>query len=60
VIASIVSSAWLLDQPAPIDMRPVLGPALISLALCAVLAGSHLSESRLLRGDWVVRLGKVS
>jgi peptidoglycan/LPS O-acetylase OafA/YrhL len=59
-VAWIISSAWLTDQPGPIRMREVLGRLIISLASGAMLYGCLHSESKLLTGTWVVRLGKVS
>jgi peptidoglycan/LPS O-acetylase OafA/YrhL len=59
-VAWIISSAWLTDQPGPIRMREVLGRLIISLAAGAMLYGCLHSESKLLTGTWVVRLGKVS
>jgi peptidoglycan/LPS O-acetylase OafA/YrhL len=56
----VVSSAWLNEQPGPVDMRMVLGRLVVSLAAGAILYGCLHSRSRLVRGDWVVRLGKIS
>jgi peptidoglycan/LPS O-acetylase OafA/YrhL len=56
----IVSSRWLNEQPGPVDMRMVLGRLMVSLAAGAILYAGLDSRSRLLRGDWVLRLGKVS
>ena len=58
--AWILSSAWLVEQPGPIDMRMALGRLIISLAAGAILCGCLHSQSKLLRGAWVVQLGKVS
>jgi peptidoglycan/LPS O-acetylase OafA/YrhL len=56
----IASSAWLIDQPGPVDMRAVLGRLVASLGATAILYACLGSRSRLVRSDWVVRLGKIS
>ncbi len=56
----IAASMWLIDQPGPVDMRTVLGRLVISLGAVLILYACLGSSSRLLRSDWVVRLGKVS
>lgn len=56
----IVSSAWLVEQPGPVDMRMAVGKLITSLGAGAILYGCLNSETKLLRGAWVVRLGKVS
>lgn len=56
----VVSSAWLNEQPGPVDMRMVLGRLIVSLAAGAILYACLHSNSKLVRGDWVVRLGKIS
>jgi peptidoglycan/LPS O-acetylase OafA/YrhL len=56
----VVSSAWLNEQPGPVDMRMVLGRLIVSLAAGAILYACLHSHSKLVRGDWVVRLGKIS
>ena len=56
----IVSSAWLNEQPGPLDMRMVCGRLIVSLAAAAILYAGLDSRSSLLRGAWVVRLGKIS
>jgi peptidoglycan/LPS O-acetylase OafA/YrhL len=56
----IVSSAWLNEQPGPVDMRMVWGRFIVSLSAGAILYACLHSHSRLVRGDWVVRLGKIS
>jgi peptidoglycan/LPS O-acetylase OafA/YrhL len=56
----IASSAWLIDQPGPLDMRAVLGRLVASVGAVAILYAGLGSRSRLVRGDWVVRLGKIS
>jgi peptidoglycan/LPS O-acetylase OafA/YrhL len=60
LVGWIASSAWLTDQPGPINMREVPGRLIISLAAGAMLYGCLYSRSKLLTGAWVVRLGKVS
>ena len=56
----IVAGLWLNEQPGPVDLRMVLGHLLVAVAAGAILyAGLH-SHSPLLRGAWVVRLGKIS
>ncbi len=60
VIGWMVSSAWLVEQPGPISGRMVLGRLIISLGSGAILYGCLHSHSTLLRGSWVVKLGKVS
>jgi peptidoglycan/LPS O-acetylase OafA/YrhL len=56
----IVSSARLNEQPGPVDMRMVWGRLVVSLSAGAMLYACLGSHSKLLRGDWVVRLGKIS
>lgn len=56
----VVSSAWLNERPGPLDMRMVWGRLLVSLASGAILYAGLDSRSKLLRGDWVVLLGKIS
>jgi peptidoglycan/LPS O-acetylase OafA/YrhL len=56
----MVSSIWLNEQPGPVDIRMVLGRLLVALAAGAILYAALDSRSRLLRGDWVLRLGKIS
>jgi peptidoglycan/LPS O-acetylase OafA/YrhL len=56
----VISSAWLNEQPGPVDMRMVLGRLIVSLAAGAILYACLHSRSQLVRGDWVVRLGKIS
>jgi len=57
---SIVASAWFLDQQGSIDMRAVFGRLIISIASGAILYGSLYSRNSLVKGRWVVRLGKIS
>ena len=56
----VVSSAWLNEQPGPVDMRMVLGRLIVSLAAGAILYACLHSHSKLVRGYWVVQLGKIS
>ena len=56
----VVSSAWLNEQPGPVDMRMVWGRLIVSLCAGAILYACLDSHSRLVRGSWVVRLGKIS
>jgi peptidoglycan/LPS O-acetylase OafA/YrhL len=56
----VASSAWLNEQPGPVDMRMVLGRLVVSVSAGAILYACLHSHSRLVRGDWVVRLGKIS
>ncbi len=56
----VASSAWLNEQPGPVDIRMVLGRLIVSLAASAILYACLHSHSRLVRGEWVVRLGKIS
>ena len=64
----IAASAWLGDQPGPFDMRTVPGRLvilvgarlLISVGAAAILYACLGSRSRLVRSNWVVRLGKIS
>jgi peptidoglycan/LPS O-acetylase OafA/YrhL len=56
----IAASAWLVEQPKGVNMRMVLGRTVVALASGAILYGSLSSRSRLLRGRWVVQLGKRS
>jgi peptidoglycan/LPS O-acetylase OafA/YrhL len=60
LIGWMVSSAWLVEQPGPITARMVLGRLIISLGSGAILYGCLHSHSKLLRGRWVVSLGKIS
>jgi peptidoglycan/LPS O-acetylase OafA/YrhL len=56
----IASSAWLNEQPGPVDIRMVLGRLIVSLSAGAILYACLHSHSRLVRGAWVVQLGKIS
>jgi peptidoglycan/LPS O-acetylase OafA/YrhL len=56
----LASSAWLNEQPGPVDIRMVLGRLIVSLAAGAILYACLHSHSKLVRGEWVVRLGKIS
>ena len=56
----IVSAAWLNEQPGPVDIRMVLGRLIVSLAAGAILYACLDSRQQLLRGKWVVQLGKIS
>jgi peptidoglycan/LPS O-acetylase OafA/YrhL len=56
----VISSAWLNEQPGPVDLRMVLGRLIVSLAAGAILYACLHSHSQLVRGAWVVRLGKIS
>jgi peptidoglycan/LPS O-acetylase OafA/YrhL len=56
----ITSSAWLADRPGPVTMAMPLGRLIISLASAAILCGCLYSRNPLLRGRWVVELGKRS
>jgi peptidoglycan/LPS O-acetylase OafA/YrhL len=56
----VASSAWLNEQPGPVDIRMVLGRLVVSLAAGAILYACLHSHSKLVRGEWVVRLGKIS
>jgi peptidoglycan/LPS O-acetylase OafA/YrhL len=56
----ISASAWLTDQPGPVDMRAVLGRLVVSVGGVLILYACLGSRSRLVRSDWVVRLGKIS
>jgi peptidoglycan/LPS O-acetylase OafA/YrhL len=58
--AWILASAWLLEQPGPVDMRMVLGRFMASVAAGAILLGCLHSRSQLLRAPWIVKMGKVS
>ncbi len=60
IVAWVVASAWLTDQPGPISFREVPGRLMVSLAAGAMLYACLYSSSRLLVSNWVVRLGKVS
>ena len=60
IIAWVIASAWLTDQPGPISFREVPGRLMVSLAAGAMLYASLYSTSRFLVSDWIVRLGKVS
>jgi peptidoglycan/LPS O-acetylase OafA/YrhL len=56
----VASSAWLNEQPGPVDMRMVWGRLVVSLSAGAILYACLGSQCRLVRGGWVVRLGKIS
>ncbi len=56
----IVSSARLNEQPGPVDMRMVWGRLIVSLSAGAILYACLNSHHQLVRGSWVVRLGKIS
>jgi peptidoglycan/LPS O-acetylase OafA/YrhL len=56
----IASSGWLIDQPGPLDMRAVLGRLVSSVGAVAILYAGLGSRSRLVRSNWIVRLGKIS
>ncbi len=56
----VVSSAWLNEQPGPVDIRMVLGRLIVSLSAGAILYAALHSHSWIVRGSWVVRLGKIS
>jgi peptidoglycan/LPS O-acetylase OafA/YrhL len=56
----IVSSAWLIEQPGKVSMPWVVGRLLVSVASGAILYACLHSRSKLVRGGWVVRLGKIS
>jgi peptidoglycan/LPS O-acetylase OafA/YrhL len=60
VIAWIGSSAWMTDNPGPISMRMVLVRLIVSVASGAILYGCIHSNARVLTGNYVVRLGKIS
>jgi peptidoglycan/LPS O-acetylase OafA/YrhL len=60
LIGWIVSSAWLIELPGPVSMRWALGRLIVSLASGAILYACLHSRSKLLGGNWVVRLGKIS
>ena len=60
LVGWIAASAWLIDQPGPISMRMMLGRLIVSLASGSILYGCLYSRSHLLRGRWVVQLGKRS
>jgi peptidoglycan/LPS O-acetylase OafA/YrhL len=60
LVGWVSSSAWLNEQPGPLDMRMVWGRLVVSLASGAILYAGLDSRSNLLRGAWVVRLGKIS
>jgi peptidoglycan/LPS O-acetylase OafA/YrhL len=56
----VVSSAWLNEQPGPVDMRMVVGRLIVSLSAGAILYAALHSHSWIVRGSWVVQLGKIS
>jgi peptidoglycan/LPS O-acetylase OafA/YrhL len=60
VTAWVGSSAWITDNPGPISMRMVLVRLIVSIASAAILYGCIHSNTRLLTGNYVVRLGKIS
>jgi peptidoglycan/LPS O-acetylase OafA/YrhL len=54
----ISSSAWLIDQPGPVDMRTVLGRLVISVGAIAILYACLGSRSGLAWSGWVVRMAR--
>ena len=60
LVGWIASSAWLIEQPGVLDIRMVWGRLIVSLAAGAILYACLHSRSKLLRGEWLVRLGKIS
>jgi peptidoglycan/LPS O-acetylase OafA/YrhL len=56
----IASAAWLNEQPGPVGIRMVLGHLIVALAAGAILYACLHSRNLLVRGDWVVQLGKIS
>jgi peptidoglycan/LPS O-acetylase OafA/YrhL len=56
----IAASAWLIDQPGPVDMRAVLGRLVASVGAVAILYAGLGNRSCLVRSEWVVWLGKIS
>jgi peptidoglycan/LPS O-acetylase OafA/YrhL len=58
--AWVISSAWLNEQPGPVDMRMVLGRLIVSLAAGAILYACLGSHSKVARDSRVVGLGKIS
>jgi peptidoglycan/LPS O-acetylase OafA/YrhL len=60
LVGWIEASARLSDFVGPASLRMVFDRMLISLASAAILYGCLYSHSKLITGDWVVRLGKIS
>ncbi len=60
LIFLVAATALIMKEPEPVTMRMILGRLMISLASVAILYGCLHSSSRLLRAEWVVRLGRVS
>ena len=60
LVAWVGSSAWVTDQRGPINIRMALARLIVSIASAAILYGCIHSSSRLLVGNYVVRLGKIS
>jgi peptidoglycan/LPS O-acetylase OafA/YrhL len=60
IFSWIFAYAFLLEQPGPASMRAVFGRLMVSLASGVILWGCLSSRSLLLRGRWVVELGKRS
>jgi peptidoglycan/LPS O-acetylase OafA/YrhL len=56
----IMASARVSDFEGPASLRILLDRVIISLASGAILYGCLYSHSKLVTGDWVVRLGKIS
>jgi peptidoglycan/LPS O-acetylase OafA/YrhL len=56
----VASSAWLNEQPGPVDIRMVLGRLIVSVSAGAILYACLHSHSKWVRGTWVVQLGKIS
>ena len=60
LIGWVASTAWIPDQLETASMRMVVGRMIIALSSGAILFGCLHSQSSLLTGAWVVRLGKIS
>jgi peptidoglycan/LPS O-acetylase OafA/YrhL len=60
LVGWIVASARVSDFEGPASARILLDRGIISLASGAILYGCLYSRSKFVRGDWVVRLGKIS
>jgi peptidoglycan/LPS O-acetylase OafA/YrhL len=60
LIGWICGSARLADFVGPANPRMAVDRLIISLASAAILYGCLYSQSKLVTGSWVVRLGKIS
>lgn len=60
VVGCVAASARFADFVGPANLRMMLSHLLISLSAGAILYGCLYSRSKLVTGNWVVELGKIS